>query len=86
MPEASTPIKTLVSFAHEADRLHRYHVVTVMEAAELDGRPVIISGSEDRTIRVWDLGTGTPVGRLVTGHTAPGGPGHLSPGLPQNGA
>ena len=38
-------------------------------AAELDGRPVVISGSDDRTVRVWDLATGTPVGDPFTGHT-----------------
>jgi hypothetical protein len=37
-------------------------------AAELDGRPVVISGSSDRTVRVWDLATGTPVGDPFTGH------------------
>ena len=40
-----------------------------MAAAELDGRPVIISGSSDQTIRVWNLATGTPVGAPITGHT-----------------
>ena len=30
----------------------------------------IISGSYDRTVRVWDLATGTPIGAL-TGHTGP---------------
>ena len=36
--------------------------VTAVAAAELDGRPVIISGSGDGTVRVWDLATGTPIG------------------------
>ena len=38
-------------------------------AAELDGRPVIISGSDDGTVRVWDLAAGTPIGQPLTGHT-----------------
>ena len=37
-------------------------------SAELDGRPVVISGSSDGTVRVWDLATGTPVGEPFTGH------------------
>ena len=37
-------------------------------AAVLDGRPVVISGSRDRTVRVWDLATGAPVGDPFTGH------------------
>jgi WD40 repeat protein len=37
--------------------------------AQLDGRPVIISGSSDKTVRVWDLATGTPIGQPLTGHT-----------------
>ena len=41
-----------------------------MAAAELDGRPVVISGSSDRTVRVWDLATGAPVGGPFTGHTS----------------
>jgi WD40 repeat protein len=35
---------------------------------ELDGRPVVISGSYDQTVRVWDLATGDPVGHPSTGH------------------
>ena len=38
--------------------------------AQLDGRTVVISGSADDTVRVWDLATGTPVGSPFTGHTA----------------
>ena len=30
---------------------------------------MVISGSSDRTVRVWDLATGTPVGDPFTGHT-----------------
>lgn len=42
--------------------------VRSVAAAELDGRAVIISGSNDRTVRVWDLATGTPVGAPIAGH------------------
>ena len=34
--------------------------VQAVAAAELDGRPVVISGGSDGTVRVWDLATGDP--------------------------
>jgi WD40 repeat protein len=37
--------------------------------AELDGRPVVISGSADYTVGVWELAPGTPIGHPFTGHT-----------------
>jgi serine/threonine protein kinase len=39
--------------------------------AQLDGRTVVVSGSADDTMRVWDLTTGTPIGSPFTGHTGP---------------
>ena len=42
--------------------------VNAVAAGELDGRTVVVSGSGDRTVRVWDLATGTPVGEPLTGH------------------
>jgi serine/threonine protein kinase/WD40 repeat protein len=39
--------------------------------AQLDGRTVVVSGSADDTMRVWDMTTGTPVGSPFTGHTGP---------------
>ena len=32
--------------------------VTAVAVGELDGRPVVVSGSRDATVRVWDLATG----------------------------
>ena len=45
--------------------------MNAVAAAELDGRPVVISGGSDGTVRVWDLATGTPVGDPFTGHSDP---------------
>ena len=39
--------------------------------AQLDGRSVVVSGSADDTMRVWDLTTGKPIGSPFTGHTGP---------------
>jgi WD40 repeat protein len=36
---------------------------------ELDGRPVVVSANWDRTVWVWDLASGDPVGEPLTGHT-----------------
>ena len=36
-----------------------------------DGRPIAVTGSDDKTVRVWDLSTGTPLGDPLTGHTSP---------------
>jgi WD40 repeat protein len=44
------------------------HAVNAVAVAELNGRPVALSGG-DRTVRVWDLATGAPVGDPFTGHT-----------------
>ena len=46
--------------------------VEAVAAAELEGRPVVVSGGDDGTVRVWDLATGLPVSRTsLTGHTGP---------------
>ena len=34
-----------------------------------DGTPVIVSGGQDRTVRVWRLADGAPVGEPLRGHT-----------------
>ena len=45
------------------------HAVAV--GALPDGAPVIVSGGDDRTVRVWRLADGTPVGDPLTGHAGP---------------
>jgi WD40 repeat protein len=41
--------------------------VLVVATAELDGRPVVISGSRDGTVQVWDLASRDPIGQPLTG-------------------
>ncbi|MFJ2574985.1 AAA family ATPase [Streptomyces halstedii] len=43
--------------------------VEAVACAVVDGRPVAVTGSEDETVRVWDLATGQQVGAPLTGHT-----------------
>jgi serine/threonine protein kinase len=43
--------------------------VSAVSVAELDGRPLIVSGSVDRTLRLWDMATGNPISQPLTGHT-----------------
>ena len=42
--------------------------VNAVAVGQLDGRTVVVSGSGDRTVRVWDAATGAPVGDPFTGH------------------
>ncbi|UUU21950.1 caspase family protein [Streptomyces sp. DSM 40750] len=43
--------------------------VTAVVCTSLDGWPSAVTGSRDKTVRVWDLTTGQPVGQPMTGHT-----------------
>jgi WD40 repeat protein len=38
---------------------------------QLDGRAVVVSGSDDRAVRVWDAATSDPAGDPFTGHAGP---------------
>ncbi|MFJ8743265.1 AAA family ATPase [Embleya sp. NPDC127516] len=44
-------------------------LVVAVACSVVGGRPVAVTGSNDRTVRVWDLTTGTPLGEPVIGHT-----------------
>ena len=47
---------------------HAGTVYAVAAGALPDGIPVIISGGDDGTVRVWRMADGTPVGEPLTGH------------------
>ncbi|MGH8904472.1 MAG: hypothetical protein ACRDYA_23010, partial [Egibacteraceae bacterium] len=43
--------------------------VEAVALGAIDDTPVIVTGSNDRTVRVWDARTGRPRGQPLTGHT-----------------
>ncbi|WP_331764224.1 caspase family protein (plasmid) [Streptomyces atratus] len=43
--------------------------VSAVACTVLDGRPIAVTGDSDRTVQVWDLTTGRPMGEPLTGHT-----------------
>src|SRR3954447_18292290 len=42
--------------------------VNAVAIATVDGRSVAVTGSDDETVRRWDLASGEPVGASLTGH------------------
>ncbi|MEU0481031.1 serine/threonine-protein kinase [Streptosporangium sp. NPDC006013] len=61
------PFGTLI---RETSTGHQKWVLSVA-VGQLDGRPVVVSGGYDGTVRVSDLATGTPIGETFTGHEGP---------------
>ena len=55
---------------HQVLTGHRGAVSAVAAGALPDGTPVIISGSDDMTVRVWRLADGSPVGEPLRGHNS----------------
>jgi WD40 repeat protein len=47
---------------------HKQAVTSVAVLLRADGTPIAVTGSEDHTVRVWDLDTGQPIGEPLTGH------------------
>ena len=61
-PVSPIPVAERVLVGHTS-------AVCAVTTARRDGRPVIISGGGDGTLRFWDLTTGRPIGSPLTGHT-----------------
>ena len=56
------------SAPHRIIGKHNRSVSSIVFGA-IDGTPVIVSGSEDMTVRLWNARTGTPTGEPLYGHT-----------------
>lgn len=85
--------RTVAAAAYGAGGVHLFDVETTERAGYLatghtdsicdlaispDGR-LLATGSDDRTTRLWDLSTGSAVGRLAAGKAVPGWPLAFSP-------
>ncbi len=67
---------------HQVITGHDGSVNAVAAGALPDGTPVIISGGDDGTVRVWRLADSTPVGEPLRGHDGPVAAGALPDGTP----
>ncbi|WP_432040770.1 caspase family protein [Streptomyces chartreusis] len=61
---------TLVNLAHRTTLIGHTDSVHAVAVTKIDNRPHAITAGDDRTVRVWDLTSGTERTTL-TGHTAP---------------
>jgi serine/threonine-protein kinase len=59
----SAPVEEVVLTGHTS-------IVTAVTTSILDGRPIAISGSGDKTLRIWDLHTHQQIGTPLTGHSS----------------
>ncbi|HEX6074315.1 MAG TPA: WD40 repeat domain-containing protein, partial [Micromonosporaceae bacterium] len=66
VPPAAVPQRCLRLIEGHAGWILRKSVYAV--AFSPDGR-LLATGSDDRTVRLWDPATGDPIGRPFTGHT-----------------
>jgi hypothetical protein len=72
---AATPQPWPVRWAHSTGAAHHESFghtdwVTAVALGRLGDRDVIVSGSADNTVRVWDAANGAPRGEPLTGHTS----------------
>jgi WD40 repeat protein len=42
--------------------------VNAVAVGAVDGRTIVVSGSEDLTVRLWDARTGKPISEALVGH------------------
>ncbi|MBG0820856.1 protein kinase [Planomonospora sp. ID91781] len=68
---ASTPTPSVEPSSSRALFTGHARAVNAVAVTELDGRSVVVSGSGDQTVRVWDLATGKQLGQPITDPAGP---------------